>query len=100
MIPEYEQCLTGCDQNDWKLKTLIKEKFIFPPKFHSYNFDSNPPFITGEIGQPTVVDKILKRKRNGFFIECGAFDGEDFSNSLFFELHRNWTGLLIEVHHD
>jgi hypothetical protein len=33
---------------------------------------------------------------NGFFIECGAYDGEIFSNSLFFELKRNWTGLLVE----
>ena len=33
---------------------------------------------------------------NGFFIECGAYDGEGYSNSLLFELERNWTGLLIE----
>ena len=32
----------------------------------------------------------------GFFVESGAFDGEDISNSLHFELHRHWTGLLIE----
>ena len=39
----------------------------------------------------------MGRKRNGFFIECGAADGKTFSNSLFFELSRNWTGLLIEA---
>ena len=31
------------------------------------------------------------------FLECGAMDGERFSNSLFFEIYRNWTGLLIEA---
>ena len=31
-------------------------------------------------------------KRNGFFIESGAYDGETISNSLFFELKRNYTG--------
>ena len=35
-------------------------------------------------------------QKNGFFVESGAFDGETLSNSLLFELHRNWTGLLIE----
>ena len=33
---------------------------------------------------------------DGFYVECGAADGELFSNTLFFERHRNWTGLLIE----
>ena len=34
---------------------------------------------------------------NGFFVECGALDGEVRSNTLFFERTRNWTGLLIEA---
>ena len=38
----------------------------------------------------------MNHKTNGFFIECGAGDGFVFSNSLFFEIYRNWTGLLIE----
>jgi hypothetical protein len=32
----------------------------------------------------------------GFFIEAGAYDGEAFSNSLYFETRRKWSGLLIE----
>ena len=31
-----------------------------------------------------------------FFIEAGAFDGEIKSNSLYFEMTYNWTGLLVE----
>ena len=31
-----------------------------------------------------------------FFVEAGGFNGEDHSNSLFFELNRNWSGILIE----
>ena len=48
-------------------------------------------------GQSAFIDKLLSGRRNGFFVECGAYDGEFLSNSLFFELHRNWTGLLIEA---
>ena len=35
---------------------------------------------------------MLKAKRNGFVVECGASDGETYSNSLFFEVERNWKG--------
>ena len=44
-----------------------------------------------------MIDELLKGQRNGFFIECGADQGELFSNSLLFEMERNWTGILIEV---
>ena len=50
-----------------------------------------------QIGQSQYVDKLLKGRRNGVFLECGASNGESMSNSLFFEMHRNWTGILIEA---
>ena len=53
-----------------------------------------------QVGQSTFVDSLLSGRRDGFFIECGAADGESASNSLFFELQRNWTGLLIEANPD
>ena len=49
-----------------------------------------------QVGQSQLVDKLLKGRRGGVFLECGAAGGEVLSNSLFFELHRNWTGVLIE----
>ena len=35
--------------------------------------------------------------QNGFFVECGALDGERSSNSIWLEIHKHWTGLLIEM---
>ena len=35
-------------------------------------------------------------KRNGFFIEAGALNGEKGSNSLSFETDLGWSGLLAE----
>ena len=37
-----------------------------------------------------------KKKKQGFFIEAGVRNGEHLSNTLYFELKYNWTGLLIE----
>ncbi|XRB07700.1 methyltransferase [Pycnococcus provasolii] len=54
-------------------------------------------FQWSQEGQDRVVDKLLKAKRDGFFIEIGGYDGESLSNTLFFEMRRNWTGLLVEA---
>ena len=35
---------------------------------------------------------------NGFYIECGANDGVDQSNTWHFEKFKNWHGILIEAH--
>lgn len=35
--------------------------------------------------------------RNGFFIEVGANDGINQSNTLYFEKYKGWEGLLIEA---
>lgn len=51
-------------------------------------------------GQDKFVDSLLKGKRYGVFVEVGAYDGETFSNSLFFEKYRGWSGVCIEPNPD
>jgi len=41
-------------------------------------------------------EQVFKNKTNGFFVEVGALDGFGASNTWFFEMERNWSGLLIE----
>ena len=36
-------------------------------------------------------------QRGGFFIECGALDGETRSNTLVLEQELGWKGLLVEA---
>ena len=47
-------------------------------------------------GRALVFDRLLKSKTHGFMVEYGAYDGEELSNSLFLEMFRSWSGLLIE----
>lgn len=53
------------------------------------------------MGQSSVIQKIFKDKLQknepGFFVECGALDGETRSNTLYLERFKSWTGLLIEA---
>lgn len=58
------------------------------------------PSLRGQYDQAVEVEKLFKGKRNGFFIEAGAFDGENLSNTLLFEGKYNWTGILVEPNPD
>lgn len=82
------------EQNDPFLIEII-QKWIDKPSTLAYNL-SEPNRRDFSLGQSPLVDRIFKQKRNGFFIECGAMDGEGRSNTLFFERNRGWNGLLIE----
>ena len=44
--------------------------------------------------------KIFGRAKKGFFIEAGAYNGLDFSNTLYFEKVLQWTGILVEPNPD
>jgi FkbM family methyltransferase len=61
------------------LKTFIK-------KFRNFNADNKLDL------------KMLKyiNYENGFFIECGANDGVNQSNTWYYEKKLNWRGVLIE----
>ena len=53
--------------------------------------------LNGQFNQSQNISGLLMDIKKGFFIECGAADGEKFSNSLLFEMRHQWTGLLIEA---
>ena len=40
---------------------------------------------------------LILLQEGGFYVECGALDGETSSTSFFFERARKWNGLLIEA---
>jgi FkbM family methyltransferase len=75
---------------------LPKDKILY---FHERLLKSNYPNHTkhySQGGQDLFVDMLLKAKTGGTFIEIGANDGNLYSNTLFFERKRNWTGVCVE----
>ena len=48
-------------------------------------------------GEDQVLFEYFGRKRSGYYVEVGAFNGVDLSNTYFFE-QVGWSGILIEPH--
>ena len=65
-----------------------------PPTLLIFQIDSaSSPMLNGQFNQPRFIADLLKNMQNGFFIECGAADGESLSNTLLLEMQHNWTGI-------
>jgi FkbM family methyltransferase len=47
--------------------------------------------------QDKWVAEFYKYKKNGYFIEVGAYDGIQTSNTYFLEKELNWSGVCIEA---
>lgn len=54
------------------------------------------PFHFSQAGQDAFLDENLFRRRDGVFVEVGAYDGVTGSNTLFLEMMRGWSGFLVE----
>jgi hypothetical protein len=84
-------------QYDQEVVDFVKKLLIPPSPRNKLNIRDKKRKHFSQSDQSKYIDELLNGKRDGFFIEAGAFDGESYSNSLFFERERNWTGLLIEA---
>lgn len=72
------------------------ERFNFDALF---TYQLNKPLLLNsksQLRQDLFVAKLLKYKKNGYFVEFGATDGIEFSNSYLFAMHYDWKGILSE----
>ena len=88
-------------QDDPYLIQSLQNDYIRKPdisKEYSFNVPIEEIKEKGPSSLARDVDELIFKNQlsNGFFLEAGATDGEQWSNTLFFEMERNWTGLLIE----
>lgn len=68
---------------------------LTPPSSEPYHLASPNSRSYSQFGQDLTLEPILRQIKNGFFVEAGAKDGEETSNTLFYE-KLGWTGLLVE----
>jgi len=67
-----------------------------PPSSESQELETPNKDSYSQWGQDKILRPILSKVGKGFFVESGARDGEQDSNTLSYELQDGWTGLLIE----
>lgn len=89
------------DVDDPELLEYIRNEILEPPSKEPYNLlgQSNLALLGPDVSEGfyrEVLWTIFKDKRDGFFLEAGALDGETMSNTLFLERDLGWTGLLVE----
>jgi len=51
---------------------------------------------SSQLGQDVIVDRYLKEKRDGHFLDLGACWYQNMNNTYFFEKERDWKGIAIE----
>ena len=98
--------LMGMDQDNEFLIRAIKDKVLWHPPYPKRDihikYEDLEDTLRGQDDQPLYAEKILKKHniwdpvKPGFYIEAGAAGGELYSNTLYFEMKYNWTGLLVE----
>ena len=71
------------------LLSLFDKKFLI-------DYFKNLRFSKSQLRQDLFVLSELRFKENGFFVEFGATNGVDFSNTHILETKFNWNGLLAE----
>lgn len=91
----YLNCM---ESEDPRVISHLQNRILSPPSDQPYNWTSNPPRISGQFGQPIFLDMVIFKGqvKDGFFIEAGADDFESDSNTVYFELEHNWSGILVE----
>ena len=92
------------DQSAPELVALVRESHLSgQDSSRGYNLTQSPQDILSSFqSRPEDLSLEMEREyfppelRDGFYVEAGAAGGEEDSHSLYFELKRGWTGLLVE----
>lgn len=63
--------------------------FLVHAKYHSQSGPNQDKWLN---------EHIFNNKRNGIFVDVGAHNGLDLSNTLFYEQELGWRGICIEPH--
>jgi FkbM family methyltransferase len=88
-------------RNLQRLNELAKDAFDYSlvnalPRRHASTILDLLPFSKSQLHQDLFVLATLDFKREGFFVEFGATNGLDLSNTYLMEKNFGWQGILAE----
>lgn len=73
----------------------MTKKLTYPHKRYTYMI-YNKMASYAQLGQDYAVLQYYHHKRNGFFVDIGAYDGVSLSNTYLLENRWGWTGICAE----
>ncbi len=77
---------------------LIQDRGQVWHRLHrAQRFLQDSPVYFSQSGQDRILDLYFLGNKQGVFVDVGSYDGISGSNTLFFEIHRHWSGLCIEA---
>ena len=95
----YKSRLVWAVLEDWQHKYNLQQRQIIELKkaqiLNQVKSLRLPPLMPSQHGEDVLLAQFFEFKRSGYFVEVGAFDGVELSNSYFFEA-LGWDGCLIE----
>ncbi|KAL7645229.1 UNVERIFIED_CONTAM: hypothetical protein RMT77_003615 [Armadillidium vulgare] len=91
-----DEDLTGAAQDSIELISYIRQLHVLSPTGGAYNLKNPRTKDPSQNGQGLLIANLFSHKKGGTFIEAGAYDGEDLSNTLYLEKELDWKGLLVE----
>lgn len=74
---------------------MISPEYITLDNFNKFCNENNE-LCKSQIRQDLFVLFVTNKKQNGYFVEFGACDGIELSNTLILEKEFNWKGILSE----
>lgn len=76
---------------------LLHERAEVWARLHrARRFLQDHPVHFSQSGQDRILDLYFLGNHHGVFVDVGSYDGISGSNTLFFEIYRQWSGLCIE----
>jgi FkbM family methyltransferase len=75
---------------------IITNSFIFFLISMNLLFSNENKYYSQYEQDKFVNETFFKDKKDGFFVDIGAFDGITISNSYFFEKTLGWKGICVE----
>lgn len=89
----YQDCIIG---NTYPTHYPTGENNNVDIELHSKHSTPRTSYFSQNGIDKYLIDHVFKRKKRGFYIECGATNGINSNNTLSLSEFFKWRGLLIE----
>ena len=78
------------------IKNLLKilAKLYLKERYYNLDRQSFPSF--SQMGEDMIIRKIFENKKNGFYVDVGAYNPKQYSNTYYFYIN-GWKGLNIDA---